>query len=153
MFQLWDLRTTRPMHEFKGHTETVEACCFLPTKTGEGNLLATSSNDCSVRIWDQDSAGRVKDGIHLGDEPGIGQKGLNNDLSFDVHLSAQYAIRLLYAQAAPCSYLSNFLGLSYFSYFFQNTYFFVLFGTTHFQNATNCVLDHLSGMSNVACYI
>ena len=59
-FQLWDIRGGNIVHEFKGHTETVAACCFLPPSLGAGrHLIATSGNDCTVRIWDRESAGRT----------------------------------------------------------------------------------------------
>lgn len=48
---LWDLRTLQIVHEFKGHTEAVESCIFLPNQ--DRSLIATSSRDCTVKIWDQ----------------------------------------------------------------------------------------------------
>ena len=56
--QLWDLRTLSIVHEYKGHTEAIEACIFLPAYRNDGrNLLATCSRDTSVRIWDRDTKG------------------------------------------------------------------------------------------------
>ncbi|XP_064616599.1 WD repeat-containing protein 31-like isoform X2 [Liolophura sinensis] len=48
---LWDLRTRSLVSEYRGHTEAVEGCAFLPHR--DGKLLVTSSRDCSVRIWDR----------------------------------------------------------------------------------------------------
>ena len=46
------------VHEYKGHTEAIEACIFLPAYRNDGrNLLATCSRDTSVRIWDRDTRG------------------------------------------------------------------------------------------------
>lgn len=50
---LWDLRALKILHEFHGHTEAVEACIFLPFSGC--SLVATSSRDCSVRVWDKNS--------------------------------------------------------------------------------------------------
>ncbi|XP_060569231.1 WD repeat-containing protein 31-like [Ruditapes philippinarum] len=50
---LWDLRELKIVKEFKGHTEAIECCIFLPNQ--ERDLIATSSRDCSVRVWDQNT--------------------------------------------------------------------------------------------------
>lgn len=48
----------RLVHEFKGHHETVCCCCFIPSSlTGTRKVIATTSNDCSIRLWDQDTKG------------------------------------------------------------------------------------------------
>lgn len=53
---LWDVRMKRLVHEFKGHQETVCCCCFIPCSvTGTRKVIATTSNDCSIRLWDQDT--------------------------------------------------------------------------------------------------
>lgn len=57
---LWDLRTLSVVHEYKGHTEAIEACIFLPTYRNDGrNLLATCSRDTSVRVWDRETKAEV----------------------------------------------------------------------------------------------
>ena len=56
--QLWDLRASGIVREYRGHLETVGGCCFIPSSLSNGqNLLATCSSDCSLRIWDQNTAG------------------------------------------------------------------------------------------------
>lgn len=49
---LWDLRALQIVQEYRGHTEAVECCIFLPPSQGR-DLIATSSRDCTVRVWDQ----------------------------------------------------------------------------------------------------
>ncbi|CAL1529624.1 unnamed protein product [Lymnaea stagnalis] len=51
---LWDLRTRKLQKEFYGHHEAVEACTFLPD--GNRLLVATAGRDCSVKIWDAQTA-------------------------------------------------------------------------------------------------
>ena len=56
VFQLWDVRTSQPVCEYKGHHETVAACRFVPSSISGGmKLIVTSSNDCTVKIWNQDT--------------------------------------------------------------------------------------------------
>ena len=58
LLQLWDVRTENILHEFKGHHETVGACAFIPHAMFNGRkLVVTASNDCTVNVWDQDTAG------------------------------------------------------------------------------------------------
>lgn len=53
---LWDLRTNRLVHEFKGHFETAVCCRFIPSSLSRGRkVVVTSSNDCSIRLWDQET--------------------------------------------------------------------------------------------------
>ncbi|CAH1786485.1 unnamed protein product [Owenia fusiformis] len=52
---LWDMRTLSIVHEYQGHGETVGSCIFMPSIANR-NLVATTSNDCSIRVWDRDSA-------------------------------------------------------------------------------------------------
>ncbi|KAL4219655.1 hypothetical protein ACF0H5_022227 [Mactra antiquata] len=50
---LWDLRSLQIIQEYKAHTEAVECCIFLPQQ--DSSLIATSSRDCTVRIWDMNT--------------------------------------------------------------------------------------------------
>ncbi|KAG8447392.1 hypothetical protein GDO86_014749 [Hymenochirus boettgeri] len=51
---LWDLRQTRDkVCEYKGHTQTTASCVFLPAGTWGSPVLATSSHDCTVKVWEQ----------------------------------------------------------------------------------------------------
>lgn len=53
---LWDLRQTRSrMREYKGHFQTAASCIFLPKGLGLAPAIATSSHDCMVKLWSQDS--------------------------------------------------------------------------------------------------
>lgn len=53
---LWDLRQTRDrVLEYKGHLQTTAACVFLPNGMGGPSLVATSSHDCMVKLWNQDT--------------------------------------------------------------------------------------------------
>uniref|UniRef100_K7FV37 WD repeat domain 31 n=1 Tax=Pelodiscus sinensis TaxID=13735 RepID=K7FV37_PELSI len=55
---LWDLRQTRSrMREYKGHFQTAASCIFLPKGLGLAPAIATSSHDCMVKLWSQDSGG------------------------------------------------------------------------------------------------
>ncbi|XP_048469304.1 WD repeat-containing protein 31 [Rhincodon typus] len=56
-FQLWDLRQTKhKVCEYKGHLQTTAACIFLPNATSSFPLVATSGHDCTVKIWNRDTA-------------------------------------------------------------------------------------------------
>uniref|UniRef100_A0A674H0J1 WD repeat domain 31 n=1 Tax=Taeniopygia guttata TaxID=59729 RepID=A0A674H0J1_TAEGU len=56
---LWDLRQTRGrVCEYKGHFQTTTACVFLPRGPTLAPSIATSSSDSTVKVWDQDTAGR-----------------------------------------------------------------------------------------------
>jgi WD40 repeat protein len=57
-FQLWDLRSRNIIHEYKGHTEAIDCCVFLHLN-GQ-NLIATSSRDFSVKLWDRDTRGNIQ---------------------------------------------------------------------------------------------
>uniref|UniRef100_A0A8D0HK20 WD repeat domain 31 n=1 Tax=Sphenodon punctatus TaxID=8508 RepID=A0A8D0HK20_SPHPU len=51
---LWDLRQTRNrVREYKGHFQTTASCVFLPKGLALAPLIATSSYDCMVKIWNQ----------------------------------------------------------------------------------------------------
>ncbi|XP_038601972.1 WD repeat-containing protein 31 [Tachyglossus aculeatus] len=53
---LWDLRQTRDrVQEFKGHIQAVASCIFLPRGSGVTSAIATSSHDCKVKVWNQDT--------------------------------------------------------------------------------------------------
>ncbi|XP_015424281.1 PREDICTED: WD repeat-containing protein 31 isoform X4 [Myotis davidii] len=53
---LWDLRQTRNrICEYKGHFQTVASCVFLPRALALMPIIATSSHDCKVKIWNQDT--------------------------------------------------------------------------------------------------
>ncbi|XP_058550443.1 WD repeat-containing protein 31 isoform X2 [Neofelis nebulosa] len=53
---LWDLRQTRNrICEYKGHFQTVTSCVFLPRALALMPTVATSSHDCKVKIWNQDT--------------------------------------------------------------------------------------------------
>ncbi|XP_048414536.1 WD repeat-containing protein 31 isoform X2 [Stegostoma tigrinum] len=55
--QLWDLRQTKyKVCEYKGHLQTTAACIFLPNATSSFPLVATSGHDCTVKIWNRDTA-------------------------------------------------------------------------------------------------
>ncbi|KAM6169392.1 WD repeat-containing protein 31 isoform 2-T2 [Rhynchocyon petersi] len=53
---LWDLRHTRNrICEYRGHFQTVASCVFLPRALALMPVIATSSHDCKVKIWNQDT--------------------------------------------------------------------------------------------------
>ncbi|XP_041050546.1 WD repeat-containing protein 31 isoform X3 [Carcharodon carcharias] len=55
--QLWDLRQAkRKVCEYKGHLQTTAACIFLSSATSTLPLVATSAHDCTVKIWNRDTA-------------------------------------------------------------------------------------------------
>ncbi|XP_014441060.1 WD repeat-containing protein 31 isoform X2 [Tupaia chinensis] len=61
---LWDLRQTRNrICEYKGHFQTVASCVFLPRAVSLMPVIATSSYDCKVKIWNQDTGGRFLQGL------------------------------------------------------------------------------------------
>ncbi|XP_054629027.1 WD repeat-containing protein 31 isoform X2 [Dunckerocampus dactyliophorus] len=54
---LWDLRQPGcKVVEYRGHLQTTACCVFLPTSPGDPALVATSSHDSSIKVWDQKSA-------------------------------------------------------------------------------------------------
>ncbi|XP_072908276.1 WD repeat-containing protein 31 [Hemitrygon akajei] len=54
---LWDLRQAKhKVCEYKGHLQSTAACIFLPSVNSSFPLVATSAHDCTVRIWNRDSA-------------------------------------------------------------------------------------------------
>ncbi|KAG7481026.1 hypothetical protein MATL_G00062340 [Megalops atlanticus] len=54
---LWDLRQPGcKMVEYRGHLQTTACGIFLPSSHGSPAMVATSSHDCSVKIWDQNTA-------------------------------------------------------------------------------------------------
>ena len=54
------------VQEYKGHTEAVESCIFL-TNTDQ-QLIATSSRDATVRVWDQNTKG-IHNLLHVNFNP------------------------------------------------------------------------------------
>ncbi|XP_019365932.1 PREDICTED: WD repeat-containing protein 31 isoform X1 [Gavialis gangeticus] len=53
---LWDLRQTRNrVREYKGHFQTIASCIFLPKGLGLTPVVATSSHDTMVKVWNQDT--------------------------------------------------------------------------------------------------
>ncbi|KAL3870723.1 hypothetical protein ACJMK2_038767, partial [Sinanodonta woodiana] len=64
---LWDIRAMALVHEYKGHSEAVEACIFLPFQGRP--LVATSSRDLSVRIWDRDTKACIQELYFSGSGP------------------------------------------------------------------------------------
>ncbi|XP_053551310.1 WD repeat-containing protein 31 [Bombina bombina] len=53
---LWDLRQTKDkVCEYKGHLQTTASCVFLPKSMSTTPLVATSSHDCTVKVWERDS--------------------------------------------------------------------------------------------------
>ncbi|XP_038046246.1 WD repeat-containing protein 31-like [Patiria miniata] len=51
---LWDLRAHSLVAEYQGHQQTVGGCCFIPSMYSK-QLVATCSNDATVRIWDRNT--------------------------------------------------------------------------------------------------
>ncbi|KAK7933816.1 hypothetical protein WMY93_004712 [Mugilogobius chulae] len=42
--------------EYRGHLQTTACCVFLPSASEGSSLVATSSHDSSIKIWDQNTA-------------------------------------------------------------------------------------------------
>ncbi|NXU50473.1 WDR31 protein, partial [Turnix velox] len=56
---LWDLRQTRSqVQEYRGHFQTTTSCVFLPRDPVLLHSIATVSYDSTVKVWEQDTAGR-----------------------------------------------------------------------------------------------
>ncbi|TSO98504.1 WD repeat-containing protein 31 [Bagarius yarrelli] len=54
---LWDLRQPGcKVVEYRGHAQTTACCVFLPPSIGSPALVASSSHDSSIKIWDQNTA-------------------------------------------------------------------------------------------------
>ncbi|XP_016314442.1 WD repeat-containing protein 31-like [Sinocyclocheilus anshuiensis] len=54
---LWDLRQPGcKVAEYRGHLQTTACCMFVPPRPGYPALVASSSYDSSVKIWDQNTA-------------------------------------------------------------------------------------------------
>ncbi|XP_071802369.1 WD repeat-containing protein 31-like [Asterias amurensis] len=51
---LWDLRAQSLVAEYHGHQQTTSACCFIPNIYSKP-LIATCSNDGTIRVWDRNS--------------------------------------------------------------------------------------------------
>ncbi|XP_013388871.1 WD repeat-containing protein 31 [Lingula anatina] len=65
---LWDMRAKSLVCEYKGHTETVGACMFLPG-VADRSLIASVSSDCTVRIWDRETTECVGQEVIAGSGP------------------------------------------------------------------------------------
>ncbi|XP_009666411.2 WD repeat-containing protein 31 isoform X3 [Struthio camelus] len=71
---LWDLRQTRSqVREYRGHLQTTASCVFLPRGLAPAPVIATSSYDRKVKIWDQESGGRGGSCPPSGCHPGLPQ--------------------------------------------------------------------------------
>lgn len=54
---LWDLRQPGcKVVEYRGHLQTTACCVFLPPSPSGPLMVASSSHDSSVKIWDQNTA-------------------------------------------------------------------------------------------------
>ncbi|TRY96699.1 hypothetical protein DNTS_005946 [Danionella cerebrum] len=54
---LWDLRQPGcKVAEYRGHLQSTACCIFVPSRHGCPALVASSSYDSSVKIWDQNTA-------------------------------------------------------------------------------------------------
>nr|XP_022322232.1 SID1 transmembrane family member 1-like [Crassostrea virginica] len=51
---LWDIRGRKIVHEYREHGEAVESCIFLPS-INERQIIATTSRDTTVRLWDMNT--------------------------------------------------------------------------------------------------
>ncbi|XP_072176614.1 WD repeat-containing protein 31-like [Diadema setosum] len=50
---IWDVRNFKnPVLEFKGHSQTVSGCCFLPSSP---QMFVTCSHDQTIRLWNQNT--------------------------------------------------------------------------------------------------
>uniref|UniRef100_A0A4W3J1V9 WD repeat domain 31 n=1 Tax=Callorhinchus milii TaxID=7868 RepID=A0A4W3J1V9_CALMI len=57
---LWDLRQTKDkVCDYRGHQQSTAACIFLPSGSTSVPLVATSSHDCTVKLWNRDTAACV----------------------------------------------------------------------------------------------
>ncbi|XP_063051122.1 WD repeat-containing protein 31 [Engraulis encrasicolus] len=53
---LWDLRQPGcKVVEYRGHQQSTACCVFLPRGPDCGAMVASSSHDCSVKLWDMNS--------------------------------------------------------------------------------------------------
>lgn len=68
--QLWDLRQPGcKVVEYRGHLQTTASCVFLPVPPGGAAQVATSSHDSTVKMWDQNTAGREEKEPRFSPEP------------------------------------------------------------------------------------
>jgi WD40 repeat protein len=53
---LWDAASGLLKSTFKGHTNVVGECCFLP----DGKTVVSASHDCNLKVWDVESGSLVR---------------------------------------------------------------------------------------------
>ncbi len=72
MIMLWDVETGRRQISIEGHTRAINSVIFSPN----GNLLASTGDDGTVRIWDVETGEqqRIYDGFG-----GTGRMAFNPD--------------------------------------------------------------------------
>eukprot|EP00906_Rhabdomonas_costata_P031464 RCo044434 len=64
MAKLWDSRQRSVVREFLGHQYTITNCAFLNSNRRDGReLLATTSNDNTLRIWDRNTGDCVQTNV------------------------------------------------------------------------------------------
>lgn len=80
---LWDIRnSSKPLHEFRGHSQDVTMCAFLPNHP---DVLLTGSKDGSIMAWDCNSLSPLK-------SYSIGRKPLSSLCVIDSDLFAVAAM-------------------------------------------------------------
>ena len=54
--RLWDVRSAAVLRTLHGHTDYIRAIAFSP----DGKLLASASNDTTIKVWDTDSGAAIQ---------------------------------------------------------------------------------------------